>query len=98
VNFSAGSDDPEQTYVNGEKICEGLIDRNWVRDTDIGSFDAEGGEWVAIFAEIGERGGECGYTLRVEPPPDDHTLNVVAAPAVSYAGKLTTTWGNIKEY
>ena len=96
INFAAGSDDPEQTFVNGESVCEGFGDRNWTADTDKGTFNAPAGEWVAIFAEVGENGGECGYTLRVEPPPDDLTLDVDTALAVSPGNKLAVTWGGVK--
>ena len=27
VNFAAGSDDPEMTYVNGQLVCQGLVGR-----------------------------------------------------------------------
>jgi len=61
VNLAAGSDDPEQTWVNGEN------------------------------------GGECGYTLEVNPPPDDHTLDIAGSlHAVSPQSKLATKWGRIK--
>jgi len=78
VKFSAGSDDPEMTWVNGEVVCKGIADRNWARDTDVGEYTVEAGKWVAILAKVGENSGECGYTLRVEPPPDDHTLDTEA--------------------
>jgi hypothetical protein len=96
VTLAAGSDDSQQTYVNGEKVSEGLGDKNWARDNERGEFTAKGGQWVAMFAELGERGGEAGYTLRVEPPPDDHTLDVESAQAVGPQGKLAATWGSIK--
>lgn len=96
VTFSAGSDDPEMTWVNGEVVCEGVADRNWARDTDKGETTVKAGEWVAILARVGENGGECGYTLRVEPPPDDHTLDIEGAQSVSLKNKLTATWGYIK--
>lgn len=99
ISFAAGSDDPEQTWVNGQKVCEGLADRDWTADTDKGKFDVKGGEWVAIFAEVGENGGECGYTLEVSPAPDDHTLDAQGALlAVSPKGRLTTTWGKIRVF
>ncbi|MBM3240190.1 hypothetical protein FJZ31_28225 [Candidatus Poribacteria bacterium] len=96
VTLKAGSDDPETTWVNGKVLCEGLADRNWARDTDMGEFTATPGEWVAILGKVGENGGECGYTLRLEPPPDDHTLDIEGAQAVSLKNKLTATWGYIK--
>ncbi len=96
VIFKAGSDDPEQTWVNGVKVCEGLADRNWAKDTDQGKYTVKGGEWVAIFAEVGENGGECGYTLRCEPPPDDGTLNTAALLTVASNGKMPVMWGYIK--
>jgi hypothetical protein len=96
VNIAAGSDDPSQNYVNGEKLCEVFGDPNWARDTAKGSFNAKGGEWVAFFIEVGERGGENGYTLRIEPPPNDHTLDIEAAMAVDLQSKLAATWGRIK--
>ena len=96
IAFAAGSDDPEQTYVGDELVCEGLGDRNWTADTDRGEFTAPAGEWVAILAEVGENGGECGYTLEVQPPPDDHTLDVEMAMAVNSSGKLASTWGGVK--
>jgi len=96
ITFKAGSDDPEQTWVNGVKVCEGLADRNWAKDTDVGEYTVKGGEWVAIFAEVGENGGECGYTLRVEPPPDDGTLDTATVLSVMSEGKLPVMWGLIK--
>ena len=96
VALAAGSDDPEQTWVNGEKVMEGLADRNWTADTEHAEINVKAGEWVAILAEVGENGGECGYTLEVKPPPDDHTLDIEGAQAVSLKNKLTATWGQIK--
>jgi len=97
VALAAGSDDPEYTYVNGQLICKGTADRDWAADADKGQINVKGGEWVAIFAEVGENGGECGYTLEVKPAPDDHTLDTEgAALAVGPAGKLAATWGSIK--
>ncbi|MGB9596081.1 MAG: hypothetical protein ACPL7B_07345 [Candidatus Poribacteria bacterium] len=96
ITFKAGSDDPEQTWVNGTKVCEGLADRDWAKDTDVGEYTVKGGEWVAIFAEVGENGGECGYSLRCEPPPDDGTLNTAALMAVASKGKMPVMWGYIK--
>jgi hypothetical protein len=99
VAFAAGSDDPESTYVNGELVCEGLADRNWTADTDKGEYAVNGGEWVAIFVEVGENGGECGYTLEVDPAPNDHTLDTEGAKAGLAVGphrSLTSTWGGIK--
>lgn len=96
VTIKVGSDDPEQTWVNGEKVCEGLGDRNWARDTETAEFEVKAGEWVAIMSEVGERGGEIGFTMRIEPPPDDHTLDIEAATAVSPGNKLSTSWGAIK--
>jgi len=96
ITLKQGRDDPAVTWVNGEKICEGLADANWVRDTDVGKFTAKAGEWTAIFAELGENTGECGYTLRVEPPPDDGTLNTVTLMEVASQGKMPIMWGYIK--
>lgn len=99
VEITVWSDDPEQTWVNGEKVCEGLINRNWgdsVQPTDTGQFEAKAGEWVAILVEVGERGGEIGVTVKLDPPPDDCTLDTQSAMAVTPAGKLTTTWGFLK--
>ncbi len=97
IAFAAGSDDPEVTWVNGQKVCEGLADRDWTADQDKGEYTVSAGEWVAIFVEVGENGGECGYTLEVNPPPDDHTLDVEgSALAVSPRSKLTTVWGYVK--
>lgn len=96
VNLAAGSDDCSQTYVNGEKLCEVFGDPNWARDTAKGSFSAKDGQWVAFFVEIGERGGENGYTLRIEPPPNDHTLDIESILAVDSQNKLTSTWGDVK--
>lgn len=96
VTFIAGSDDPEQTWVDGVLVCQGLADRNWAMDTDKGEATVPAGEWVPILAEVGENGGECGYTLRVEPAPDDHTLDVQGALAVSPSGKASVTWGWMK--
>ena len=64
--------------------------------TDKGETTVKAGEWVAILAKVGENGGECGYTLRVEPPPDDHTLDIETVQAVNLKNKLTATWGYIK--
>lgn len=96
ISFKAGSDDPEQTWVNGVKVCEGLADRDWAKDTDAGEYTVKGGEWVAIFAEVGENSGECGYTLRCDPPPDDGTLDTATLMAVTFNGKLPIMWGLIK--
>jgi hypothetical protein len=97
VTFKAGSDDAEMTWVNGEIVCQGLADRDWARDTDAGKVTVKAGEWVAILGKLGENTGECGYTLRVEPPPDDHTLDTEAAMvAVTPIGKLASTWGYVK--
>jgi hypothetical protein len=96
VTFMAGSDDPEQTWVNGKKVMEGLADRDWAPDTEKADVNVKGDEWVAILGEVGENGGEAAYTLRVEPAPDDHTLDVEGVLAVDAIGKLTTTWGHIK--
>jgi len=97
ITFKAGSDDPEVTWVNGEIICFSKNwSRNWSRDTDVGEFEAPAGEWVAILGKVGENGGECAYTLRIEPPPDDHTLDTEMAMAVSPGNKLPTSWGAIK--
>jgi len=96
VNLSAGSDDSQQTYVNGVKVCEGLGDKNWARDNEKGEFTAKGGEWIAIFVELGERGGEAGYPRRGEPPPDDHTLDTETVMAVGPQSKLSTVWGYVK--
>lgn len=96
VTFKAGSDDPEQTWINGKKVMEGLNDRNWTADTEKAEVDVKGGEWVAILGEVGENGGEAGYTLEVDPAPDDLTLDIEKALAVDAIGKLTTTWGYIK--
>ena len=96
VTFKAGSDDPEQTWVNGVKVMEGLADRDWALDTETADVEVKGGEWVAILGEVGENGGEAGYTLRAEPPPDDITLDVEKVLSVDAIGKLTTTWGYIK--
>ena len=96
VQIKVGSDDPEQTWVNGKKVAEGLANRNWTADTDLGEFEAKGGEWVAIMSEVGERGGEMGYTIEVQPPPDDHTLDIEMAQAVNLKDKLAATWGYIK--
>jgi hypothetical protein len=96
VTLKAGSDDPETTWVNGKVLCEGLADRDWARDTDMGEFTATAGEWVAILGKIGENTGECAYTLRVEPPPDDHTLDTETVMVVNLKNKLAATWGYIK--
>jgi len=96
VSLVIGSDDPSQTYANGIKVVEILGDNNWNRSMGAGDFNVKGGEWVAMLAEIGERGGECGYTIRVEPPPNDHTLDVETVQAVDPRSKLTTTWGGVK--
>lgn len=96
VNIFVGSDDPEQTWVNGKKVAEGLADRNWRADTDLGEFDVKAGEWVAILGEVGENGGEAGYTLKIDPAPDDHTLDIEGALAVDPKGKVAATWGYIK--
>lgn len=96
VNLAAGSDDPSQTFVNGEILCEVFGDPNWARDTAKASFSAKGGQWIAFFVEVGERGGENGYTLRIEPPPSDHTLDIESALAVDSQGKTASTWGRIK--
>jgi hypothetical protein len=96
VTFKAGSDDPETTWVSGKVVCEGIADRNWAKDTDMGEIDVKAGEWVAILGKIGENSGETAYTLRVEPPPDEHTLDIQSAQAVNLKNKLTATWGYIK--
>lgn len=96
ITFKAGSDDPEQTWVNGQKVCEGLADRDWGKDSDVGKATVKAGEFVAILAEVGENGGECGYTLRCEPPPDDGTLNVATIMLVASKGKMPVLWGYIK--
>ncbi|MBM3215187.1 hypothetical protein FJZ36_09770 [Candidatus Poribacteria bacterium] len=96
ISFKAGSDDPETTWVNGVKTTEGLADRNWAMDTDAGEATVPAGEWVPILAEVGENGGECGYTLRVEPPPDDVTLDTEAVLAVSPHSKAPIAWGYLK--
>lgn len=96
VTFLAGSDDPEQTWVDGVKTCEGLGDRNWAADTDKGEAIVPAGAWVPILAEVGENGGEAAYTLNVEPPPDDLTLDVETILAVQPGGKAPVTWGYLK--
>jgi len=96
VTLKGGSDDPQVTWVNGAKVCEGLGDRNWAKDTDVGTFEAKAGKWNAIFSEVGENGGECGFTMRIEPPPNDHTLDIEFAMSVNSESKLTTTWGFLK--
>jgi hypothetical protein len=96
VTLKGGSDDSEMTWVNGEVVCEGVADRDWARDTDVGEITVPAGEWVAILSKIGENGGECGFTMRVEPPPDDHTLDTETVMAVNLKNKLTATWGYIK--
>jgi hypothetical protein len=98
VTFKAGSDDPEQTFLDGVKITEGLADRNWAVDTDAGEATVPAGEWLPLLAEVGENGGECGYTLRIEPAPDHHTLDIEAALAVSPSGKASVTWGWMKSF
>lgn len=96
VAVFAGSDDPEQTYFNGVKVVEGLADRDWGNDQDKGEATVPAGEWVPILAEVGENGGECGYTLRTDPPPSDVTLNIALALPVHPESKATTTWGVLK--
>ena len=96
ITLKQGRDDPGVTWVNGQKVCEGIADANWAKDTDVGKFTAKAGEWTAIFAEIGENSGECGYTLRVEPPPDDGTLDTALLMAVASKGKMPVMWGYIK--
>ena len=96
VTIAVGSDDPEQTWVNGEKVCEFTGNRNWPGDSETAEFEVKGGEWVAILVEVGERGGEIGVTVKLDPPPDDCTLDTQGAMAVTPAGKLTTTWGFLK--
>ena len=96
ITLKQGRDDPGVTWVNGQKVCEGIADANWVKDSDVGKFTAKAGEWTAIFAEIGENGGECGYTLRCEPPPDDGTLNIATLQLVASKGKMPVMWGYIK--
>ncbi|GIX06266.1 MAG: hypothetical protein KatS3mg115_0669 [Candidatus Poribacteria bacterium] len=98
VTFRAGSDDPEQTWVDGVLVCQGLADRNWTADTDVGEIEVPGGVWVPILFEVGENGGECGYTLEVNPPPDDVTLDVDTALSVNPRGKLPTIWGSLKSF
>lgn len=93
VAFKCGSDDPETTWVNGVQVTQGLADRDWAMDADPGEATVPAGEWVPILAELGENGGEAGYTLRVEPAPDDHTLDIEGALAVSPSGKASVTWG-----
>jgi hypothetical protein len=96
VTFTAGSDDPQQTWVDGVKTCEGLGDRDWAKDTDKGEATVPAGQWVPILAEVGENGGEAGYSLRIDPAPDDHTLDVDSVLAVEAAGKAPLTWGYLK--
>ena len=97
VTFKVGSDDNHITWVNGEFLCENPnASQNWVKDMNPGEAEVPAGEWVTILAKLGENGGECGYTMRVEPPPDDHTLDTETAKAVSLKNKLTATWGYIK--
>jgi hypothetical protein len=96
VTISVGSDDPERTFVNGKKIVENLANRNWVNATDIGTFDVQAGKWNAILGVVSERGGECGYTLKIDPAPDDHTLDIEGALAVEPHGKIAVTWGHMK--
>lgn len=97
VDLAAGSDDPEVTWVNGTKVCEGLADRDWTADQDKGKITVKAGKWNAIFVEVGENGGECGYSLELKPAPDDHTLDVAGSLlSVSQQDKLTSTWGSIK--
>ncbi len=96
INIKVGSDDPETTWVNGEKVAEGMADRDWSKDQDPGKFNVKAGEWNAILVEVGENGGEWGFSMRVEPPPDDHTLDTQILMAVNNNDKLTTTWANIK--
>lgn len=96
VAFKCGSDDPEQTFLNGVKVTEGLADRDWGMDADPGEATVPAGEWLPLLAEVGENGGEAGYTLRIEPAPDDHTLDIEGALAVSPSGKASVTWGWMK--
>jgi hypothetical protein len=96
VTFKVGSDDPETTWVNGKIVTEALADRNWPGSIDTGEIKVPAGEWVAILGKVGENGGECGYTLMVDPPPDDHTLDTEKALAVNPGNKLPTSWGAIK--
>ncbi|MGQ9607709.1 MAG: hypothetical protein ACUVWN_00275 [bacterium] len=96
ITVKVGSDDPEITWVNGAKVCEGLADRDYTPDQDSGKFTVKAGEWNAIFVEVGENGGECGFTMRLEPPPDDHTLNTTSLTAINSSGKISVTWGAIK--
>lgn len=96
ITFKQGRDDPGRTWANGQMVCEGLSDDNWTKDRDVGKFTAKAGEWTVIFAKLGENTGECGYTLRSEPPPDDGTLDTALLMAVASKGKMPVMWGYIK--
>jgi len=96
ITIKVGSDDSEMTWVNGKEVCKGVADRDWTKDQDSGKFDVKADEWNALFVEVGENGGEWGFSVRLEPVPDDHTLNTGALTAVNLQSKLSATWGNIK--
>lgn len=97
VTIKVGSDDPEVTWVNGVKVAEGLADRDFTLDQDTGKFTVKAGQWNAIFVEVGENGGECGFMMRVEPAPSDHTLDTQNILSVGPVGKAATTWAAVKE-
>jgi len=96
ISVKVGSDDPEMTWVNGVKVVEGLADRDYTPDQDAGKFTVKAGAWNAILVEVGENGGEWGFTMRLEPPPNDHTLDTGSLTAVDSGGKVSVTWGAVK--
>lgn len=98
VTFTIGSDDSSESYFNGEELHRFLADINWAVN-NAGAHEAEvkGGKWNVFVLGVYETGGEWGFSVLPDPPPDEvDNTGPQELFAVELDGKSSTTWGGIK--